>query len=92
MRISIKNGKNHAERFLDAEEASKRPFPVELLDTLSVALAGLGDGALTCVITFRRTVPQKKAEMKWDRRRLEQTILFDTSLHASFEFRQVVPP
>lgn len=68
MRKKIEKGEEDGEGLLDPDEAVKGPFSVELDDRIKhwwiARQAPAGNYLLTCVVAFRRTGPEKEAEVE----------------------------
>lgn len=60
----VRGGEEDGEGFLDAEEARKGPFAVELYDGEGGGLARGGDDVLARVVAFGGTVPEEEAEVE----------------------------
>jgi len=64
MAVEVEDGEKDAAGFLDAPETEKGPFSVELVERQVLGAEVVSDLTLTCVVTFRGTVPEEKTEME----------------------------
>jgi len=90
VRVEVEDREEDREGLLDAEEATERPFTVELLDGEALGDPGDGEAALACVVAFGAAVPEEHLEVYGDGSLRIQAIFGDAILDTSFELRELV--